>query len=173
MTVTLAELVSLAGLVFGVSGCVLGILNYRRDSARIEVTLQWDLAVTPDTEYDPDKKWGCIAVVNVGRRAAYISHVALRLPKSKYEHSHLLIKAGIAGKKLSEGDPAEHYMVSQNDMEQYAKHWRQVVAQVSDSSGKVWLSRRVHKKAVPSWASQVVPQPSAQADGPASGGSAA
>ena len=94
---SLPEFLSVAGLVFGVAGSVLGVLNYRRDMARIDVTLQWDLAATPGTEYDPNKPWGLIAVVNTGRRSAYISHVALRLPKKRYEHSHLLIMSGIAG----------------------------------------------------------------------------
>ena len=149
---TLAEFISVAGLIFGLSGFILGILNYLRDRAHIEVTLQWDLTVTPGTEYDPAKPWGLITVTNAGRRSAYVSHVALRLPRKKFEDSHLVIMSGIAGKKLSEGDQSERYLVSQDGMEEYARHWRDIVAQVSDSTGKVWKSKKLDRKAIPSWA---------------------
>lgn len=129
---------------------MLGVLNYLRDRAKIVVELQWDLMVTDNRQYDPNKLWGLIRVMNVGRRPAYISHVALNLPKG-YEHTHLLIAGGIAGKKLAEGDSPELYVVSQNGMEKYAKDWQEIVAQVSDSTGKAWRSKRLKKQDVPSW----------------------
>lgn len=78
---TLCEFVGAVGLVFGVTGTVLGVLNYLRDRARIDVWLQWDMEVTPGTEYDHRNPWGVISITNAGRRATYISHVALRVPK--------------------------------------------------------------------------------------------
>jgi len=147
----LSEAVSVIGLVAGVAGFVLGVLNYLRDKHKIEVTLQWDLAVTEGSGYDASKPWGLITVTNIGRRASYISHVALRLPKG-YEHSHLLIMGGIAGKKLTEGDPSEVFVVDQAGMEQYARDWQKVVAQVSDSTGKVWSSKKLKSTVMPSWA---------------------
>ncbi|HRH75044.1 hypothetical protein [Zoogloea sp.] len=116
----LNEAVSVIGLVAGVAGFVLGVLNYLRDRHKIVVSLQWDLAATPGSGYDANKPWGLITVTNVGRRASYVSHVALQLPKG-YEHSHLLIMGGIAGKKLTEGDPSEVFVVEQAGMEQYAR----------------------------------------------------
>jgi hypothetical protein len=58
MTVT--DVVAILGLVAGVTGTVLGILNYLRDRARVEVGLQWDMEVYGQTKYDPSKKWGLI-----------------------------------------------------------------------------------------------------------------
>ncbi|MES2636270.1 MAG: hypothetical protein V4605_03015 [Pseudomonadota bacterium] len=148
---TISETVSVVGLIFGVSGFVLGIMNYLRDRHKVEVSLQWDLDVSPGGGYDNTKKWGLIRVTNVGRRPTYVSHVALKLPKG-YDHTHLVIIGGINGKKLTEGDPTEIFMVSQENMETYANDWRKIIAQVSDSSGKVWFSSKLKSKECPSWA---------------------
>lgn len=145
----LRDVVSVVGLVFGVAGSVLGVLNYLRDRHKVEVSLQWDMSVTPQSGYDQTKKWGMIVVTNVGRRPTYVSHLALKLPKN-HEHTHLLIREGILGKKISEGDPSEVFVIDQDDLEKYSDDWNKVVAQVCDSSGKVWFSKKPTKK--PSWA---------------------
>jgi hypothetical protein len=147
---TLSEAISVVGLVFGVSGFVLGVLNYLRDRHKVVVSLQWDLDITEGSGYDHTKKWGLIRVTNVGRRPTYVSHVALKLPKG-YNHSHLVIMGGIAGKKLTEGDPSEAYVVEQACMEQYAKDWKNIVAQVNDSTGKTWCSEKPKANQIPSW----------------------
>ena len=104
-----------------------------------------------NTEYDPEKSWGVINVTNIGRRPVHVSHVALRLPKG-YEGTHHLINSGIGGKTLPEGSPSEIYVVTQDGMEKYAKDWRGIVAQVSDSTGRVWKSKQLPRNKVPSWA---------------------
>ncbi len=148
---TLSETVSVVGLVFGVSGFVLGVLNYFRDRHKVIVSLKWDLDVTEGSGYDHTKKWGFIRVTNVGRRPTYVSHVALKLPKG-YDHSHIVIMGGIVGKKLTEGDPSETYVVEQAGMEQYAKDWKVIVAQVNDSTGRTWCSKKLNSNEIPSWA---------------------
>ena len=146
---TLTDVVAVGGLVSGVTGMVLGMMNYSRDRAKLDITLQWDLEVTPGTEYDPNKKWGLVRVSNIGRRTAFISHVAIKVPKG-YDHTHRVAMDSVAGETLAEGDAPKIYVVSQDDMEAYAKDWKKIIAQVSDSTGKVWKSSRVKKK--PSWA---------------------
>jgi hypothetical protein len=148
---TLTEVVAVVALVFGVAGFVLGVLNYLRDRHKVIVALQWDLDVTENSGYDHTKKWGLITVTNVGRRPTYISHVALKLPKG-HDHSHLLIMGGLQGKKLTEGDPSEIFVVSQDGLQQYAKDWRDIVAQVSDSTSRVWYSDKLRHAETPSWA---------------------
>jgi hypothetical protein len=59
---------------------------------------------------------------------------------------------GITGKKLSEGDPTEVFVVDQAGMEEYAKNWRRIVAQVNDSAGKDWYSPKLKAAERPSWA---------------------
>lgn len=147
MSVT--DTVAVLGLVSGVTGTVLGVMNFLRDRARVEVSLQWDMKSFGDPQYAEDKSWGVVSVTNVGRRTIHVSHVALRLPKG-FDGSHLLINSGIGGKTLAEGSPSEIYVVTQNDMEKYAGAWRKIVAQVSDSGGQVWKSKPVKIK--PSWA---------------------
>ncbi|SRR6266568_4199541 len=144
---TLTEFASASGLIFGVAGSVLGVMNFLRDRAKVVVTLQWDMVSTDN----PREVSGVIRVTNAGRRSTYISHVALRLPKG-YQHHHLLIVGGIAGKKLSEGDPPQIYLVDQSGLEKYADHWRDLVAQVSDTTNKVWISKKLHKRELPTWA---------------------
>ena len=146
---TLSEAVSVFGLVFGVSGFVLGVLNYLRDRHKVVVFMQWDLDVTKGSGYDHTKKWGLIRVTNVGRRPTYVSHVALKLPKG-YDHTHLVIMGGVVGKKLTEGDPSETYLVDQAGMERYAKDWKSIIAQVNDSTGKTWYSKKLKSKEIPS-----------------------
>jgi hypothetical protein len=124
-------------------------MNFLRDRARVEVSLRWDMKTFGDPQYDEDKLWGVISLTNVGRRPIHVSHVALRLPKG-LDDSHLLVKSGVSGKTLSEAAPSEIHVVTQEGMAAYADHWDKIVAQVSDSTGRVWSSKPVKKK--PSWA---------------------
>jgi hypothetical protein len=144
--VSISEVASFVGLLLGTVGTVLGIMNFLRDRGKLVVRLQWDMAMTGE---HPDKRVGCITVTNTGRRASYMSHVALRLPKGG-ETSHFLIREGLKGQKLYEGDPPVVFTVDQDGLEAYAGRWREVLAQVSDSTGRVWASKPV--AIVPSWA---------------------
>ena len=148
---TITQLTGLLGLVFGVIGTVLGVLNYLRDRAEVKVTLQWDMAVTPGGKYDATKRWGIVRVANVGRRPVFVSHVAIRVPKG-FEHSHLVVGEGISGVTLREGDPVSTFVVSQEGLHKYASCWKKLVAQVTDASGREWKSKATSNDTVPSWA---------------------
>ena len=152
VTVTVTDVVAVLALVSGVVGTVLGILNFMRDRANVEVSLQWDMDVTPGSGYDHTKKWGVVSVTNTGRRPIFVSHAALRIPKG-YGHTHLVISAAITGKTLTEGSPTERYVVTQEGLEPYAKDWRKIIAQVNDSSGRAWKSKQPSVEDKPSWAS--------------------
>lgn len=143
---TISEVTGLLGLIFGLIGTSIGIFNYFRDRGKLVVRLQWDMAFAGEPD---QKRIGCITVTNTGRRAVAISHVALRLPKNG-EYSHFLIREGLKGQKLSEADPPLVFPVDQEGLELYANEWQKVLAQVSDSTGKVWLSKKV--LVAPSWA---------------------
>jgi len=150
---TLAQFLSVMGLVFGVTGTVLGVLNYLRDRARVVVHLQWDMSVTPAEPGETKRLWGSVRVTNIGRRPAYVSHAALRVPEGS-SHTYLVLAEAIAGTKLLEGDPPKMYLVTQVGLEKYADRWQEVVAQVSDSTGRVWRSPRLAANPVPSWATR-------------------
>lgn len=148
---TLAQFLSVMGLVFGVTGTVLGVLNYLRDRARVVVHLQWDMSVTPAEPGEANRLWGFVRVTNIGRRPAYVSHAALRVPEGS-RYTYLVLTDAIAGTKLLEGDPPKTYVVKQDGLEKYADRWQEVVAQISDSTGRVWRSPRLEANSVPSWA---------------------
>jgi hypothetical protein len=128
---------------------VLGILNFLRDRACVEVSLQWDMETFGETEYDANKRWGIVGITNVGRRPVHVSHVALKLPKGAHP-THLLIMEGLKGETLAEGSERAVHIVTQDGLEKYAAHWGKIIAQVSDSTGRVWESKPV--KEMPSWA---------------------
>lgn len=144
---TVSELTGLLGLIFGLIGTSIGVFNFWRDKGKLVVRLQWDMAIAGEPE---EERVGCITVTNSGRRAIFMSHVALRLPKGA-ENSHFLIREGLKGQKLSEGDPPAVFPVDQEGLEQYANEWKTIRAQVSDSTGKEWFSKKV--TVAPSWAS--------------------
>lgn len=143
---TITEASAYFGLLFGLIGTGLGLSNYLRDKGQIAVSLKWDMAMEGE---DADKRFGCITVTNTGRRAIFISHVALLLPKGG-EIAHFLIQGGLEGVKLLEGDPPATYLVDQDGLEIYAARWQEIVAQVSDSTRKEWLSKKV--ETIPTWA---------------------
>jgi hypothetical protein len=147
---SLTEATALTGAVFGIAGFVLAIANYLRDRYKIIVRLRWDLSITDNPVYDPSKRWGLILVTNIGRRPVYVSHVALRLPRG-FTDSHLVLSEGIRGRRLGEGDPPLEYVIEQESLRKYARAWREIVAQVSDSTGREWVSRKAAKDDAPSW----------------------
>lgn len=153
INLNLNDLGTLVAVVVGTAGLVLGVLNFLRDRPKVVVELQWDTTAMNLPDYDPDKFWGVIRVTNTGRRPIFISHVAIKLPK-KYEDTHLLIMEGLQGTTLEEGAPPLVFPVDQDGLEKYAKGWKKLRAQVSDSTGKVWFSPRVWNGQKPSWAKQ-------------------
>ncbi|MCF8083173.1 MAG: hypothetical protein K9M96_08765 [Deltaproteobacteria bacterium] len=151
MKLDLNDTATLLGIVFGLSGFVLGIVNHLRDRAKVTVSVNWDMSMTPNPTYDPSKSWAVINVANVGRRPIYLSHASLRIPKG-YGTSHLLLADSVAGKKLAEGDPPLTFPVDQTGLEKYAKDWQKIRAEIIDSTGRKWRSKRLRKKERPSWA---------------------
>ncbi len=146
---TLIELASILGMVFGTGGIVLGILNYLRDKPYVRVRLAWGYQIANSIEYDKIKLWGLVTVTNCGRRPIYITSVSITLSK-QFKNRRLLILESIKGQKLGEGDaPATFLLDEDNLTKEYVPHWREMRAVVYDSSGKKYSSRRVKEE--PSW----------------------
>ena len=143
--ITLNDIATVLGLIIGVSAFSLSILNYFRDKAKIHVELKWDMK----NINDDDNFVGLVSISNIGRRPIYFSHLSLKLPKN-YDNNYLLIRDGLSGQKLLEGDQPLIFEISYEGMERYKKDWKKIVVQVNDSSGKVWKSNQVTNK--PSWA---------------------
>jgi hypothetical protein len=104
----------------------------------------------PEAALPPDQReCGLITVTNSGRRPVYISHVCLKLPRH-YEKDTLLLVNSVEGRKLSEGDPSARFIVPHRGLDTYSKDWQKIRAQVSDSTGRVYFSRR-RKMETPKW----------------------
>ena len=142
--ITLNDITTLLGLIIGFSAFALSIFNYYRDKAKIRIELQWDMQNNNDDEW-----YGTVFISNIGRRPIYISHLALELPKT-YDSRYLVIREGLFGHKLAEGDEPLIFQIPHEGMNEYKKDWRNIIAQVTDSSGKIWKSNRVKVK--PLWA---------------------
>jgi hypothetical protein len=140
---------AIIGAITGVSGLVLGILNYNRDKPNIQITLSWDMSSYgfASVIYDEKKLWGVISITNISRRPIFFSHLHLEVPDTS---KCLLISAGVAGEKLLEGDPPKTYPVTQEGLEEYADHWNKIRAVAIDSTGKKYYSLPAKQK--PSWA---------------------
>lgn len=159
-------IISVVGGMIGSAGLTLSILNYLRDRPVVKVSLQWDMSIKPtpfESLYDHNKPWGLIRVTNIGRRPTYIAVAAIQYLPTVYERGMYrllkrrprnafcaLISDSIRGKKLSEGDPAEVFVISQDGREQHRKYWLSVRALVEDSAGKKYYSPPVDR--CPSWA---------------------
>jgi len=150
LSITYTDIIAISGLIIAIPGLVLGILNYLRDQSNLNVTLQWDMkSVKPELKGE-EKMWGLVTVTNCGRRPVYISHIALRLPKKYKDYSHLLLREGISGQRLVEGDAPATFLIDSEGMEKYNKDWKKIRAEVSMSTGKKKLSDKIKK--IPSWA---------------------
>jgi hypothetical protein len=145
--ITLSDVTAMAGLIFGLSAFVLSIVNYFHDRPMVVVDLIWDM-----TTKETGEQVGLITISNVGRRPVYVSHAALRLPREA-KRSLILIDAAVQGEKLCEGDRPRIYIVPQDTLKQYAPYWEKIRAQVRDSTGKVWFSKKRGITKKPSWAS--------------------
>jgi hypothetical protein len=149
--ITLTQVLALTGALGGTAGLVLGILNYKRDKPRVRVTLSWDMQSDNDPQFPAGEKFAFVNVANTGRRPIYISHAAIKLPKG-HPHTHLVLKEGLQGDRLAEGDPPKAYKMNQLNMGQYSKGWRKIRAVVFDSAGKEYKSQRPHwRQKPPSW----------------------
>lgn len=146
MQFSLTDVTALGALIFGVAGFVLSVVNYLRDRAKIVVTLQWDMKLSTTGELA-----GIVSVSNTGRRPAYVSHAALKMPKGAM-NSHIILVDSIGGTKLEEGAAPLIYIVRYDEaLYDERNHWKGIRAQISDTTGKEWISKRISSEKEPSW----------------------
>jgi hypothetical protein len=146
LSIALSDLAAILGMVLGTAGFVIGVMNHLRDRPKIKVTLKWDM-----TAVQTNVTIGVLTVTNVGRRPIYISAAALKLPQG-FKYSHLVLMESIKGTKLSEGDAPATFVITYAKLAQYSKHWRKVRGYAEDTVGKKYVSKKLPKTEVPSWA---------------------
>lgn len=159
MTITITDINAVLGVVFGVTGLVLGSMGYLRDKPKVFVELQWDMQLAENGQLS-NKYVGIVTVSNIGRRPIFLSHVALKLPKY-LEWSHMVLTEGIHGVKLAEGDSPQRFTINHDEMleklaDDVKKHpniWKKIKAEISDSAGKKYYSKKIRKE--PLWSEQL------------------
>ena len=141
----LNDLATILSLILGGAGFVLGVCNYLRDKAKVEVHLMWGMKRS-----DRDEFYGVISVVNTGRRPVCVGGAVMRIPGKDTILLENAVGQVAVQTTLSEGSPSALFFMPHDGMEQYKDHWQEITAEVSDTSGKVWKSKKVQDK--PSWA---------------------
>lgn len=161
MALSLTDVTALIGMLTGVTGLTVSLMNYLRDRPNLSVSLNWDMESVGGPFPDGSTMMGIVNVTNVGRRTVCYSHVHLVheplrrrfwLFGPMLRRHFLIIKGGLGSVTLKEGDPSQQVLVTQKGMEKYAADWRFVRAAVQDSTGKYWYSPK--PKNPPSWAAQ-------------------
>ena len=130
--------IAIFGAVTGGLGLTLSVLNFLRDGARVEISLNWGMV-----EYGPgavEGYRGLITLTNAGRRTVFLSHIHLVGDPSG---TQWLISGGVAGVTLGEGSKPHALPVNQ-DAELETKmgaNWWLCRAAAIDASGQVHYSR--------------------------------
>ena len=135
MALDLTQTAALLGVVTGITGTVLGIINHLRDSPRISVNLVFDLV-----DLKLKEKIGMVTVANLGRRPIFVSHAHLVVPTNESIVVDML-RESLEGKSLSEGDPPVQYIFPQAHLLDTSPLWEKTRAVIRDSTGKLYCSR--------------------------------
>lgn len=144
---------SILGMVFGLAGLTLGIMNYLRDRPRVAIVVNWDVRMMPNQHQMPKgdhrKTFVLVHVANLGRRPIFIARVGFKFPKGA-PSAWALIPESLGGKKLAEGDPPHAYFVDQADFSQHAKYWTKIQVVALDSAGKEY-AQKLDPRSPPNW----------------------
>ena len=142
----LTTIVAIAGLIFGFTAFVIGILNYRRDRPGLRVVVHWDSVIVGD-KTGRQVRLGQVYVTNTGRRPVYITAAGIELwSTTSRDFIQRQSRGVVQGRKLAEGDPPICFVVPDNyevaeALIEVAEYWRDIRAFAIDSNGKKYLSR--------------------------------
>ncbi len=145
---------SVLGMVFGVAGLTLGVLNYLRDRPRVAIVVSWDIRIIPSQHPKPtggplQKTFVRVEIANLGRRPIFIARVCFKFPRGA-PTTWALIPESLGGKKLGEGDPPHAYLVDQVDFSEHASYWKEIRVVAVDSAGKEY-GQNLDSKNPPTW----------------------
>jgi hypothetical protein len=145
----LTTIAAIAGLVFGLSGLIVSILNYRRDRPKVRVSLQWDSVVVHD-KFGRQVMLGQICITNTGRSTVYIESAGIELwSPTSLDCIHRKKQQGeVRGRRIAEGDPPYYLFVPDTEevydaLIEYAVYWKHIRAFAYDSAGKKYMSPKM------------------------------
>lgn len=146
---TITDWTAILGVIFGIAGLGVSLLNYRNDKSKIVVSLQWDAELKRVSPTELKPAYAYIYITNIGRRPAYITFVGIEYPEENQTIGLLTDGLNPIGQKLSEGDAPIKIRVPQfPDLEKYSQNWMKIRAYANDSLGKTYWSKKSDK---PSW----------------------
>lgn len=143
------DFAALVGMITGVSGFTLSIINYRREEPKLNVGLQWNCFSHTDNSIDKTHYVTKVTVANSGKRSVYITNVSIIVPK-KYgaNYTKITLSKRVTGVKLGEGEAPELYELDQNNFQnwletklnKFPEMQKDLIAVVTDSTGKEYKS---------------------------------
>ena len=142
----ISDALSIVGGITGPLGFVIALLVYFRDRPRVSVSVTWDMIAVPRTTGYPER-FASVAVVNLGRRPAYISHVTAW---QKGSRKAMLLPATVPGQILAEGSPPYSTVVDEKPFKDDGVSWWLLRFSVSGAGGKYYYSPWLERP--PKWA---------------------
>ncbi|ENM5935999.1 hypothetical protein CTB58_003879 [Vibrio mimicus] len=144
------DIVAFVGMLTGVAGFTLSLINYRREDPKVHVELSWNDFSCTDDYLDGTKYVVKVSVANAGRRDVYIRDVRIIIPE-KYNTEYKSISMGnrVSGVSLEEGSAPVVYERSQSAFEfwlkpkllEFPEMQKQIIAEVTDSGGRKYYSK--------------------------------
>jgi len=145
---------AIAGLLVGLSGLILSVLNYRRERAKVLVSFHPGRVMVLDRQ-GHQAKLDQIHLTNAGRRPVYIVAAGVILFTLGQHVIRRTTTGGVKGRRLAEGDPPMSLVVPDSvEMakflwQEHAGHWRYIRAFAEDGTGRRYLSPRFERR--PFW----------------------
>jgi hypothetical protein len=144
------DLAALVGMVTGIAGFTLSIINYRREEPSLNIKLSWNDFHYTDDFLDKTKYVTKVTIANSGRRSVYISDVKIIIPeKYNTDYKTITLSQRVTGVKLDEGESPELFEIGQNSFESWLKPkllefpdmQEDIVAEATDSTGRKYYSK--------------------------------
>jgi len=138
----LKDALGVIGTITGSLGLGVSLLVYFRDRAKVLVTLSFDMQGFGDVPEVLDKYF-VVNIFNVGRRAIYLSHAHIPIPRWAYKRSgasHFLLGSGLQGVTIAEGGAPHMVLTRQHELSKYAEIWPHLRAAVIDAAGRHYYS---------------------------------
>ena len=116
----------------------MSIFNFLRDRAILHVGISVNKIIKNSPQYSEDKTYVVVEVINIGRRPAFISIVALLFPDGQ---NAVLSDIFFNPKSTKEGEEPRQFLCEQESIHQLPTQWAGTYCLVRTSAGKQFRSK--------------------------------